>query len=80
MKLFKGIFVIALVGLLAISCKDSKKDVEAATDAVEVVVDLENVEEGATKVKDSVLEVTTKVKDSVVEGAEKATDTVEEIK
>jgi hypothetical protein len=77
MKLFKGIFVIALVGLLAISCKDSKKDVEAATDAVEVVVD---VEEGATKVKDSVLEVTTKVKDSIVEGAEKATDAVEEIK
>ncbi|MCF6280340.1 MAG: hypothetical protein L3J14_08340 [Flavobacteriaceae bacterium] len=37
MKLLKGILTIALISVIAVSCKDAKKDVDAVKDGVEVV-------------------------------------------
>lgn len=39
MKLLKGILAIALISVIAVSCKDAKKDVDAVKDGVEVIAD-----------------------------------------
>ena len=61
MKLLKGILTIAFVGLIAVSCKETKTEeaVDAATEAVEVVA------EETVETTTEVVETTTEVIDSV---------------
>ncbi len=63
MKLLKGILTLAIVGLIAVSCKETAKGAqEDAANAVEAVTEakdeaVEAVEEAADKTVDAVNEV-----------------------
>ena len=64
-----------LVSVIAVSCKDAKKDVDAVKDGVENVVD--GVKDAAEKTADAVEEGAETVKDSI---ASKAADAKKAIK
>lgn len=67
MKLLKGILTFAIVGLIAVSCKETKTEetVETATEAVEEAV--EATEEATTEVVEATAEVVDSVKAEVKE-------------
>lgn len=44
MKLLKGLFAIALISMIAVSCTSEKKKADATTDEVEVVQDAEKMD------------------------------------
>ena len=60
MKLLKGFLAIALVSLIAVSCKEVKEGADAAKDGVEEAAG--EVEEAAEDVKDATEEVIDSVK------------------
>jgi hypothetical protein len=70
MKLLKGILTIALISVIAVSCKDAKKDVDAVVvDGVEAVADdakdapVANVDADAHKCSDAKCSADCTVKD-----------------
>ena len=63
MKLIKGLLAIALVSLIAVSCKEAKEKADEATDQMEEVAT--EVEETAEEVIDSVKAKAEEVIDSV---------------
>ncbi len=67
MKLLKGILTIAFVGLIAVSCKESKTEeaIDTATEAVEVAA--EETGEAAKEVVEATVEVVDSVKADVKE-------------
>ncbi len=79
MKLIKSLLMIAIVGMVAMSCGETKKEAtDAAGDAVEAVQDAaettaDAVEEGADATADAVEEAV----DSVKAGAEKLVDSAQ---
>lgn len=56
MKLFKGLLTIALIAILAVSCKEAKKGADAMEDGVENVANAakEGVDDTANAVKEAV--------------------------
>lgn len=75
MKLFKGLIVIAIVSLIAISCNDTKKGAEKdLEEAVETVEDATDEAVDATKEADAAKEVTKPVSNSA-KSTEKAIET-----